>query len=224
MIVVAAKLIASGIASIGVIGAGIGIGTIFGNYLLALSGNSGIKKQMFADRLKGFAYYAKFANPTCFIVLFSYKDSNIYTPLINHNMETSEISYPLVELLLSNNLLLAVFLGSCLGVLGGTLHAIFPDWWYVFMRPNVSCKFCNFEIYSPTKPTFLRFWRFNNCGFFRTNQTYLHEHILAKCDILHTCEIVRAMGALRYRGNAELIYVIHNGSWCNLDQCLQFYY
>ena len=39
MIVVAAKLIGSGIASIGVIGAGIGIGTIFGSYLIAISRN-----------------------------------------------------------------------------------------------------------------------------------------------------------------------------------------
>ena len=39
MIVVACKLLASGIACPGVIGAGIGIWVIFGSYLLALSWN-----------------------------------------------------------------------------------------------------------------------------------------------------------------------------------------
>ncbi len=221
MIIVAAKLIAFEIASIGVIGAGIGIGTIFGSYLLALSRNPGIKGKLFYNGLWGFASYGKSLR---LIVLFSYRDNNIYTPLVNQNLETEQTSYPLVDLLLSDNLLMAIFLGACFGALGGYLHAMFPDWWFVFMRPNVACKFCNFEIYSPTKPFFLRFWKFNNCGFYRSNQTYLHDHILAKCDILHTCQIVRAMGGLRYRGNAQLIYVIHDGSWCNLEQCLQFYY
>ena len=55
MVVVAAKLIASGLASIGVIGAGIGIGTIFGSYLIALSRNPLLKGEMFSIMLLGFA-------------------------------------------------------------------------------------------------------------------------------------------------------------------------
>ncbi len=75
MIVVAAKLIASGIASIGVIGAGIGIGTIFGSYLLALSRNPGIKNEMFSIMLLGFALCeatALFSLMVSFLLLFAF--------------------------------------------------------------------------------------------------------------------------------------------------------
>ncbi len=75
MIVVAAKLIASGIASIGVIGAGIGIGTIFGSYLLALSRNPTLKNEMFSIMLLGFALVeatALFALMISFVLLFAF--------------------------------------------------------------------------------------------------------------------------------------------------------
>ena len=55
MIIVAEKLIGSGLASIGVIGAGIGIGTIFGCYLIALSRNPLLKGELFSVMLLGFA-------------------------------------------------------------------------------------------------------------------------------------------------------------------------
>ena len=56
MIVVAAKIIGAGIASTGVIGAGIGIGTVFGSYLLSLSRNPLLKGEMFSIMLLGFAF------------------------------------------------------------------------------------------------------------------------------------------------------------------------
>jgi F-type H+-transporting ATPase subunit c len=75
MIVVAAKLIASGIASTGVIGAGIGIGVIFGSYLLALSRNPLLKGEMFSIMLLGFALVeatALFALMLSFLLLFAF--------------------------------------------------------------------------------------------------------------------------------------------------------
>lgn len=54
MIVLAAKLIASGIASVGVIDAGIGIGTIFGSYLLELSKSWGVVNEVFIITIMGF--------------------------------------------------------------------------------------------------------------------------------------------------------------------------
>jgi F-type H+-transporting ATPase subunit c len=75
MIVIAAKLIASGIASIGVIGAGIGIGTIFGSYLIAVSRNPVMKSEMFSIMLLGFALVeatALFALMISFLLLFAF--------------------------------------------------------------------------------------------------------------------------------------------------------
>ena len=75
MIVVAAKLIGSGIASVGVIGAGIGIGTIFGSYLMALSRNPMMKGEMFSIMLLGFALVeatALFSLMISFLLLFAF--------------------------------------------------------------------------------------------------------------------------------------------------------
>ena len=75
MIIVAAKLIGSGLASIGVIGAGIGIGTIFGCYLLALSRNPLLKGELFSIMLLGFALVeatALFSLMLAFLILFAF--------------------------------------------------------------------------------------------------------------------------------------------------------
>jgi F-type H+-transporting ATPase subunit c len=75
MIVVAAKIIGAGIASTGVIGAGIGIGTVFGSYLLSLSRNPLLKGEMFSIMLLGFALVeatALFSLMFSFVLLFAF--------------------------------------------------------------------------------------------------------------------------------------------------------
>ena len=75
MIILAAKIIGSGIASIGVIGAGIGIGTVFGCYLIALSRNPLLKGELFSIMLLGFALVeatALFALMFAFLILFAF--------------------------------------------------------------------------------------------------------------------------------------------------------
>ena len=51
----AAKLIGAGIATISLAGAGVGIGTIFGNYLVGALRNPGAAQGQFANLLLGFA-------------------------------------------------------------------------------------------------------------------------------------------------------------------------
>ena len=51
----AAKLIGAGLASIALVGAGIGIGTIFGNYLAGALRNPAAAPAQFANLLLGFA-------------------------------------------------------------------------------------------------------------------------------------------------------------------------
>ncbi len=51
----AAKLIGAGIATIALAGAGVGIGTIFGNYLAGALRNPGAAQGQFANLLLGFA-------------------------------------------------------------------------------------------------------------------------------------------------------------------------
>ena len=51
----AAKLIGAGLASIALVGAGIGIGTIFGNYLQGALRNPSAAPGQFANLLLGFA-------------------------------------------------------------------------------------------------------------------------------------------------------------------------
>ena len=51
----AAKFIGAGIAAVGLIGAGIGIGTIFGNLITATSRNPAVKGQLFTYAILGFA-------------------------------------------------------------------------------------------------------------------------------------------------------------------------
>jgi len=69
----AGKLIGAGLASIGLGGAGVGIGTVFGEFLQAYSRNPGLKGQLFSFALLGFALtevIALFALMMSFLILF----------------------------------------------------------------------------------------------------------------------------------------------------------
>ena len=50
-----AKIIGAGLATIGVTGAGAGVGTIFGSFMLACSRNPGIEGKLFRYAIIGFA-------------------------------------------------------------------------------------------------------------------------------------------------------------------------
>jgi F-type H+-transporting ATPase subunit c len=55
MIVQAAKLIGSGLATIGLAGAGVGIGLVFGSLIEATARNPSLRPQLFAYAILGFA-------------------------------------------------------------------------------------------------------------------------------------------------------------------------
>lgn len=68
------KLVGAGLATIGLAGAGVGIGIVFGSLILGYSRNPLLKKQLFGYALLGFALteaIALFALMMAFIVLFS---------------------------------------------------------------------------------------------------------------------------------------------------------
>ncbi len=74
MDVEAARLIGAGLATIGVAGAGVGIGLIFGNYVAAGIRNPSAARGMFGTALLGFALteaVALFALLVAFIILFT---------------------------------------------------------------------------------------------------------------------------------------------------------
>ncbi len=69
----AAKFIGAGLATIGVAGAGIGIGLIFGAYVLGTFRNPSVAPQVFGNVLLGFALSeatAIFALVIAFLILF----------------------------------------------------------------------------------------------------------------------------------------------------------
>ena len=73
MDVEAAKLIGAGLATIGVAGAGVGIGTIFGHYVSAGIRNPSAAPRMFGNVLLGFALteaVALYALVMAFLILF----------------------------------------------------------------------------------------------------------------------------------------------------------
>lgn len=75
MLIIAAKLIGAGLATVGVAGAGIGIGVVFGSYLIALSRNPSLKQDLFAMLILGFALCeatALFALMIAFLLLFAF--------------------------------------------------------------------------------------------------------------------------------------------------------
>jgi F-type H+-transporting ATPase subunit c len=70
----AAKLIGAGLATIGLVGAGIGIGVIFGAFLNAYSRNPQLKDELFRYAILGFALteaIALFALMMAFLILYS---------------------------------------------------------------------------------------------------------------------------------------------------------
>ena len=55
MLLNASKIIAAGLATISLIGAGVGIGNVFGSFLVALSRNPLLLKTLFTYAILGFA-------------------------------------------------------------------------------------------------------------------------------------------------------------------------
>lgn len=75
ILITAAKIIGAGLATIGLIGAGVGIGVLFGAYLLALSRNPSLKGELFSNLILGFALTeatALFALLMSFLLLFTF--------------------------------------------------------------------------------------------------------------------------------------------------------
>jgi len=74
VILIASKNIGGGLATIGLAGAGAGIGTVFGSLLLAYSRNPSLKKELFIYAILGFALteaIALFALMIAFLILFT---------------------------------------------------------------------------------------------------------------------------------------------------------
>jgi len=75
MLVTAAKLIGAGVATVGLTGAGIGIGSVFGAFIIALSRNPSLEAKMFRFTIIGFALteaMALFVLMMAFLILFTF--------------------------------------------------------------------------------------------------------------------------------------------------------
>jgi len=73
--VIGAKLIGAGLATIGLAGAGVGIGNVFGSLLIATSRNPNEKDELFRLAILGFALteaIALFALMMAFLILFTF--------------------------------------------------------------------------------------------------------------------------------------------------------
>lgn len=73
--VVAAKLIGAGSATIGLAGAGVGIGNVFGSLVLGVARNPNEKDELFRLAILGFALteaIALFALMMAFLILFTF--------------------------------------------------------------------------------------------------------------------------------------------------------
>ena len=74
MLLQAAKFVGAGLASIGLAGAGVGIGTVFGAYLIAVSRNPSLQAELFKSAILGFAIteaIALFSLMMAFLILFA---------------------------------------------------------------------------------------------------------------------------------------------------------
>lgn len=74
MLLQAAKCLGAGLATIGLAGAGIGIGTVFGALVLGTSRNPSLKDELFKIAILGFALteaIALFALMIAFLILFA---------------------------------------------------------------------------------------------------------------------------------------------------------
>lgn len=71
--IVGLNLVGAGLATIGLAGAGVGIGSVFGSFILAFSRNPSLRQELFVYTLLGFALteaIALFALMMAFIILF----------------------------------------------------------------------------------------------------------------------------------------------------------
>ena len=74
MLLQAAKFVGAGLATIGLAGAGVGIGTVFGALVLGTSRNQNLKDELFRIAILGFALteaIALFALLVAFLILFA---------------------------------------------------------------------------------------------------------------------------------------------------------
>ncbi len=74
ILLIASKCIGAGLATIGLAGAGIGIGTVFGALVLGTSRNPSLKDELFKMAILGFALteaIALFALVITFLILFA---------------------------------------------------------------------------------------------------------------------------------------------------------
>jgi F-type H+-transporting ATPase subunit c len=74
VILTASKNIGAGAATIGLAGAGVGIGTVFGAFVLAFSRNPALKNDLFGYTILGFALteaIGLFVLMMAFLILFS---------------------------------------------------------------------------------------------------------------------------------------------------------
>jgi F-type H+-transporting ATPase subunit c len=74
MILQAAKLVGAGSATIGLAGAGVGIGTVFGAFIIGMSRNPSLEQKLFRYCIMGFALteaIALFALMMAFLIMFS---------------------------------------------------------------------------------------------------------------------------------------------------------
>lgn len=75
MIVTAAKLIGAGAATIGLAGAGVGIGVVFGAFVIGIARNPSLEQKMFRYCIMGFALteaMALFVLMMAFLILFTF--------------------------------------------------------------------------------------------------------------------------------------------------------
>lgn len=75
MIVQAAKVVGAGMATAGVSGAGVGIGTVFAAFMVGLSRNPSLEQKMLRFCILGFALCeatALFALMMAFLILFAF--------------------------------------------------------------------------------------------------------------------------------------------------------
>ena len=71
----ASRLIGTGLATTGLIGAGVGIGVVFGALILGVARNPSMKAQLFSYAILGFAFAEAtglFALMMAFLILFTF--------------------------------------------------------------------------------------------------------------------------------------------------------
>lgn len=75
MIVTAAKLVGAGVATVGIGGIGVGIGCVFGAFVLGMARNPSLEQKMFRYCIMGFALteaMALFILMMAFLILFTF--------------------------------------------------------------------------------------------------------------------------------------------------------